>query len=242
MNRKLPEIYMDDDILAINKPAGLLSIPDRFQENKANCQSLLREKYQEIFTVHRLDKDTSGALIFARNPQAHRDLSLMFEQNKVEKYYLAVTQGYFDQLEGQIDFAISADPAKPGRMKIYPKGKDALTSYQVIADYGEFALVKLQIHTGRTHQIRVHLAAIGHPLAVDPLYGKREALYIYDVKSSAKKSRDKDPVPLIKRCTLHAESLSFQHPQTHEYLTIKAELPKDMRALLNQLAKLKNKL
>jgi 23S rRNA pseudouridine1911/1915/1917 synthase len=239
MEKKLNILFEDEHLLAINKPAMMLSIPDRFDQLKENCFSILKTKYGEIFVVHRLDKDTSGVLIFAKNAETHQSLNTLFETHKMEKVYWAIVNGTPAQQHGSIDYSIAADPQKPGKMKIYSKGKSALSEYTVLENYRSFSLLEVKIHTGRTHQIRVHLAGIGHSLAVDAMYGKRAQLTIFDIKPKAKVGAHQEEVrPLIARCSLHARSLSFQHPHTGQNLCIEAALPKDFKAVLQQLQKL----
>ena len=147
-------LFEDQDMIVINKPAGVLSIPDRFGK-ELSIKSLLQDKYGTIFTVHRLDQATSGLIIFAKNAEAHKALSVLFEGRTIEKKYLGLVLGR-PEPNGSIDGSIMEHPVKKGQMHIHVKGKAALTTYEVVTYYKHYALVSFQIHTGRTHQIRVH--------------------------------------------------------------------------------------
>lgn len=238
--KNAPEIlYQSEHILAINKKAGVLSIPDRFDKTKENLVDLLRPEFPGLMPVHRLDKETSGVLLFALNPESHKYLSNLFEKGKVEKYYLAIVEGNPVTDSGHIRASIGIDKAHVGKMKIDGKGKLSHTSWEMLERFRGYSLLKVQIHTGRTHQIRVHMQYMGHPLAVDSLYGKRESISISDIKPHAKiNPKDSQPGVLMQRCTLHSEQISFTDPGG-KLITLQAPLPKDMNALLNQLRKAK---
>jgi 23S rRNA pseudouridine1911/1915/1917 synthase len=231
-------IHQDDDIVIVNKPANYLSIPDRFKPDLPNIQHFLKTKFGQIYTVHRLDRETSGIMIFAKHDIAHKALSTQFENRIVEKIYLALTSGNIHNEEDIIEKAIGKHPAVSGKMIVTKKGKPSVSAYKVIERFKHYTLVEVNIKTGRTHQIRVHLQAIGYPLAVDPLYAKKEAFFLSEVKGKKyKKQREVEERPLISRCTLHAQKLSFNHPSTDERLTFTTDAPKDFSALLKQLRK-----
>lgn len=236
---KKPEIlYADASIAIVNKPADYLSIPDRYQVDKPNLTVWLQKEIGEIFTVHRLDKDTSGVICFARTPTAHQSISLQFEQRLAKKKYLAIVDGQMESESGEIDFPIARDPAKPGRMVINKKGKASLSAYNCIESFQHFSLLEVAIHTGRTHQIRIHLSAIGHPLAVDPFYGRRSEFFLSEVKKRKYQlGKFETERPLLSRTPLHSVELSFEHPDTKLPVTFSADVPKDMDAMLKQLRK-----
>jgi 23S rRNA pseudouridine1911/1915/1917 synthase len=234
-----PEIIFENEaFIAINKPAGLLSIPDR-EGKEPSLKSWLREKYGNIFTVHRLDRETSGVIVFAKDEATHKFLSGIFEDRKVEKHYLGLVQGTLAQKEGSIDLPIIEHPTKAGVMVTAKKGKASLTDYKVEEELGLYSLVHFQIHTGRTHQIRVHMQSLGHPIVCDELYGDPKPVLLSSFKRNFKLSRaEEQERPMLARLALHSQSLTFTDEQgtTH---TLEAPLAKDMRALLQQLRKWK---
>ena len=228
----------DEDLILVDKPAGLLSIPDRYQPDKPNLYHLLHQKREQIFTVHRLDKDTSGLICFAKNETAHKVLSHQFEERTIIKRYIAIVDGRVNKEEDTIDKPIGKDPSKAGRMIISKKGKPSLTQYKVLERFKGFSLIEAKILTGRTHQIRVHFASIGHPLAIDPIYGQRKQFYLSEIKRRKYRiGKDQEERPLVKRQPLHALALEFNHPTKLKEVSIQAELPKDIKAMVNQLRK-----
>ena len=232
-------IYEDENLIALNKPSGLLSIPDR-EGKDISLKKLLIEKYGGIFTVHRLDKDTSGLIVFAKNETTHKLLSKQFEERQTEKIYLGLVIGSPTDKKGSIDVLISEHPAKKGLMTVYKKGKESLTDYEVLEDFKIYSWVQFQIHTGRTHQIRVHAKHIGHPVVCDELYGDGKPILLSTLKHKFKLSKNElEERPILNRLALHALSLQFTNTNG-EKMKLEAPLPKDLRALLQQLRKLKS--
>jgi len=231
-----PEILVEtDDFVAINKPAGLLSVPDRLGV-EVSLKQLLQEKYGQIFTVHRLDKETSGVIVFAKNESAHKQLSQLFEGRNVEKYYLGLVHANPINKSGSIDAPLMESPGKPGRMITHKKGKASLTDYTVLEDFRLFSWLQFQIHTGRTHQIRVHMQHIGHPIVCDELYGTAEPIKLSAIKKNYKLSKQADEErPILSRLALHSAQLKFNFNGTA--FDIEAPLSKDLKALLQQLRK-----
>ena len=229
-------IFENDELVAINKPAGLLTIPDREQSEKS-LKEMLQDKYGSIFTVHRLDKDTSGLVIFAKNETAHKYLSKLFEDRKVEKYYLGIVIGSPENKTGMIDAPISEHPLHKGLMTVHRNGKPSQTGYEVLEANKNYSLVSFQLHTGRTHQIRVHAKNIGHPLAFDTLYGDGKPVLLSSIKKKFKLSKhDEEERPMINRLALHSYKLSFED-MSGKRLELEATMPKEFRALMQQLKK-----
>jgi 23S rRNA pseudouridine1911/1915/1917 synthase len=229
-------IFENDYFIALNKPARVLSIPDRMQ-SEPSLKDRLIEKYGSIFTIHRLDKETSGIILFAKDEVTHKFFSKQFEERTMEKYYLGLVHGLPPHKTGSIDAAIMEHPVFKGQMVINKKGKPSLTDYEVMEPLGKYSLVKFQIHTGRTHQIRVHAKNIGHPIVCDPLYGDGKPVMLSAIKKKFKLSKhDDEERPMLNRVALHSYELKFKDAQGKEFDLI-AELPKDMRALIQQLKK-----
>jgi len=231
-------LYEDKAVIVAEKPPGMLSIPDRFDPLKDNLLGRLKQSHGQIFVVHRLDRETSGLICFARTEEAHRNLSIQFTERLVDKFYLALVDGRPLPPSGTIDKPIGPHPSVAGKMASSPLGKPALTLYRVLDTYRNFSLVEANIKTGRTHQIRVHFSSIGHPLAVDPLYGKREFLLLSEIKlRNFHLGKYAEEKPLVQRLTLHAWRLGFSHPVSGERVEVESPLPKDFKALLHQLDK-----
>lgn len=231
-------IHEDEDLLIVNKPAGLLTIPDRTGVQES-LHSQLERKYGKVFIVHRLDRETSGILCFARNESAHRHLSMQMEKHSADKYYFALVDGSLHHEEGEIDKPIGEHASIPGKMSIRMTGKPSLTYYRVAERFKRFTLAEVLIKTGRTHQIRIHFQSIGYPLAVDALYGRRSAFLLSEIKGKAYKSgkNTEEERPILERTSLHSYRLKLDHPRTGVRMEFMAELPKDFAALLNQMRK-----
>jgi 23S rRNA pseudouridine1911/1915/1917 synthase len=229
-------IFENDKFVAVNKPANVLSIPDRTQ-SEPSLKDMLIEKYGSIFTVHRLDRDTSGIILFAKDEATHKYLSAQFEGRTVEKFYVALVHGTLQNKTGSIDAPIMEHPVFKGQMVINRNGKPSLTGYEVLEELGKYSLVKFQLHTGRTHQIRVHAKNIGHPVACDPLYGDGKPILLSSIKKKYKLSKhDDEEKPMLNRVALHSSQLKF-NDAAGKLFDLAAELPKDMRALIQQLKK-----
>src|SRR6185437_12391654 len=178
-------LFENEAFIAIDKPAGTLSIPDR-EGKEPSLKSWLREKYGNIFTVHRLDRETSGVIVFAKDEATHKYLSGVFEGREVEKYYQGIAAGALPQQQGSIDLPIMEHPGHQGVMVVNRRGKASLTDYQVEEELGGYSLVRFRIHTGRTHQIRVHMQALGHPIVCDDVYGDGRPVFLSAIKRSYK--------------------------------------------------------
>ncbi len=233
---KFETIYENEHFIAINKPSGLLSIPDRMGKDPS-LKILLQEKLGKIFTVHRLDKDTSGLIVFAKDEETHKFLSQAFEGRDVEKYYLGLVNGILMNKEGTIDIPIMEHPGKTTLMMPHKKGKPSVTEYKMHEEFGMYSFLQFQIHTGRTHQIRVHAQYLGHPIVCDPLYGDGQPILLSSFKRKFKLSKDEfDERPILNRIGLHSHQLNFTDAQGNHH-NLEAPLAKDMKALLQQLRK-----
>ena len=231
------------------KPAGLATIPGR-AETDSVLERLARQlglpssgtADPRVRVVHRLDKDTSGVLLFAKHAAAQRHLSHQFQNNTVEKQYLALVVGRPPQAEGEIDAPLARHPTDPTRMSVVKHGgRPARTAWRIEQQFRGFTLLRVFPKTGKTHQIRVHLKHAGLPLAIDPLYnrprpGASGALMLSSFKRDYRPTRGEHERPLMERLTLHAEKLAFTDPGGTR-VTLEAPLPKDLRATLNQLAR-----
>lgn len=231
-------LYSDDAILVVDKPAGLLSVPDRWDPDAPVASAELAKDWGRLFVVHRLDKDTSGVLLYARSAEAHKALSAAFEERSVKKAYRALVRGAPAWEETSCELPLKPDGDRLHRTVIDAhRGKPSVTFFTVVARYRDCALVEAKPATGRTHQIRVHLSALGHPCLCDPLYGDGEPLLLSKLKKRWK-GDPYDERPLLSRSALHALSAEFAHPVTGAPLRFEAGLPKDMRAAINQLERL----
>jgi 23S rRNA pseudouridine1911/1915/1917 synthase len=260
-------IHEDDLIIAVNKTSGLTVGGDRWDESKERLDMLLNELLTErmgkqsvpsdispadnsfcrVWTIHRIDRDTSGLVVFAKDEQTHKRLSSAFESRKVQKRYIAVVHGHVSWTETSCDLPLVPNGDKQHRTIIDKyHGKKSLTRFRLRCNAGNYSVVEALPETGRTHQIRVHLASLGHPIVCDPLYGKSAGRSIEKgiFLSSFKKGWRGDPLreqPLLNRLGLHAASLvlpdfhadSAQPPE----LSLEAPLPRDMASLINQMEK-----
>lgn len=238
MKKDLPIIFENDDFIGINKPPGMLSIPDRMQTQES-LKDMLAEIYGAIFTVHRLDRETSGVIVFAKNEATHKHLSLQFENRETEKYYTGLVTGNLSEKKGAISVPIIEHPVKKGVMTTAAKGKPSLTEYEVEEEFGLFSSVKFRILTGRTHQIRVHMKYLGHPVACDELYGNGAPVLLSAIKKKFKLSKMEDEEqPILKRLALHAQKLVLKDG-AGATVEMEAPVPKDIKALVSQLRKWK---
>ncbi len=230
-------IHEDVHLLVLCKNAGVLSIPDRFNPNLPNLKEMLEDSYGKIFIVHRLDRDTSGIMLFAKDADTHRAMNRQFEQRDVVKIYHVFVMGILSKSEIDIDIPLMPSPSKKGVMIPSARGKESLTRVSVIERYRVASLVRCELVTGRQHQIRAHLATVGHPLLVDELYGNDSAFYLSSIKRKFNLKKNTSEQPIIERLTMHAHSLEIIHPMTNEKMYFEAEYPKDFKALRKVLSK-----
>ena len=235
---KAERIYEDDDLIIVNKPSGVLVLPDRFDANLLSLHRQLQaELGQQLFVVHRIDKDTSGLICFAKNEVAHRYMSMLFQEHQIAKYYAGIVNGRVSPESARIEAPIMEHPAVKGKMTTAAKGKPSVTDYLVVEQWSMYALMQFQIHTGRTHQIRVHMQSIGHPIVCDPIYSDGKPLLLSSIKRKYKQSqKEEEERPLLNRLALHAYKLSFRK-ENGEEVSVEAPLPKDMAACITQLNK-----
>lgn len=234
--QKLSVIFENENLIAVNKPSGMLSIADR-EGSEPSLKERLQENYKEVFTVHRLDRDTSGLIIFAKNARAHRHYSLQFEHRNTVKIYNGLVIGMLPLKEGSINAPIAENMVKRGTMIIHRRGRQAVTDYKVAENFKIYSWVSFRIHTGRTHQIRVHAKELGHPLVCDAIYGDGKPLLLSSFKNKFKLSKDVlDERPLLGRLALHATLLQLEDLNGTS-LSLEAPLHKDLKATLQQLRK-----
>ncbi|HMN32230.1 MAG TPA: RNA pseudouridine synthase [Chitinophagaceae bacterium] len=235
---KLKILFEDENYIIVHKPSGILSIPDRHNEQLLSIRNELIKIFKQIFVVHRIDRDTSGCICFAKNEKSHQYLSTLFTTRQVEKIYLGIIHGCFEKEEGIIDKAIAEHPYIKGKMIINAKaGKSSITEYRVLESFGKFSLVEYKIQTGRTHQIRIHSADLGNPIVCDAVYGIPDPVFISSIKKNYKLSKSAlEETPILNRLALHAHQISFID-ESRKKIQAVDELPKDMNSLLNQSRK-----
>jgi len=234
-------IYRDDDIIVVNKPAGVSVTKDR--SGQPQLVDFLTEQIGDETTaklrlIHRLDKDTSGVMILAFNRAAQREFANYFFERKVKKTYLAIVKGAVIEIEGVIDVPIGRNRKNTELMRVDQRnGKESVTQWRLLADFGLLALLAVNPLTGRTHQIRVHLPSTGLPLAIDPLYGSKEPIMLSEFKKGYQLGRFQEEKPLIERLTLHAYQIEFTEPQRNRPNLFVARLDKKFAATIKMLTK-----
>jgi 23S rRNA pseudouridine1911/1915/1917 synthase len=254
----LDVVYEDADLAVINKPAGMMVHAGSGQTESVRSQGTLVNALLHRFhalsstggelrpgIVHRLDKETSGLIVVAKNDRAHAALGAMFASRRVKKTYIALVEGEIKRDKGTITAAVSRDPVRRTRMTTQPNenARSAVSHYEVIrrlaTRFGRFTLVRVRIETGRTHQIRVHMASIGHPVVGDTLYGGAGQLTDQEALKAAQSRaarRNAEPERLkLGRNFLHAAQLEFAHPLTRKPIALEAPLPGELQAFLGRL-------
>ena len=203
----LEVLHLDHEVILVDKPAGLLSVPGK-GPHLADCLlARVQAAFPDALLVHRLDRDTSGVMIFAMTPYAQRHLGLQFEKRMTKKTYVARVWGVPAEKSGAVDLPLIVDwPNRPLQMVCHETGKPAQTDWRVIKDEGSTARVRLTPHTGRSHQLRVHMLSLGHPILGDPFYATGEAL-------------------AFPRLMLHSEELRFKHPDGGQSTKIRSRVP-----------------
>ncbi len=242
--KKIPDyttIYSDDQIVVLNKRSQLLIAQDRYDPTAPRLDLIAEKEFGKLYAVHRIDKDTSGIIIYARTPEAHQNLSMQFENRKVEKTYHAIVHGRPMWETLHVDLPLMPDGDARHRTVANKKfGKPSVTDFKFLCSTGPFSWIEAKPKTGRTHQIRVHLAENGFSIVCDPLYsGNQKPIRLSDFKRNWNGDETKEQ-PLLNRLALHAYKISFLHPITNEIVTFKAPYQKDMEALRKQFSKIYN--
>lgn len=228
-NIPLDIIYEDDDVILVNKPKGMVVHPAAGHYSGTLVNALMYHCKDNLSgingvmrpgIVHRIDKDTTGVIIACKNDLAHNSLSAQLKEHSITRYYYAICHNSFGEMSGTVDAPIGRSPVDRKKMAInYKNGKEAITDYEVLENLGQYAYIRCKLHTGRTHQIRVHMASISHPLLGDEVYCN--AKNIFNLEGQ----------------TLHAQVLGFVHPRTGEYMEFSAPLPEYFAKLLDKLRK-----
>jgi len=223
-------LHRDDLVLAIDKPAGVSTTPGRGHEGEASLLHLVREVAPGALPVHRLDRDTSGVVLFALSAGAHRALNAAFEGRRAEKVYFALVRG---DLEAERRCEAPLVPARRGSMRVAApgEGRQARTDVLPVERFGSFTACTCRPRTGRTHQVRVHLAALGHALAVDPRYGEPGPILRGDLDPGAARPAE----AALTRTPLHASSLRVPHPSGRGHLVVEAPLAEDIAGAVDLL-------
>ncbi len=222
-------LFQNETIIAIYKPPGLLSVPDRYKEDKPSVAHWLLSKYPSARPLHRLDFETSGILLFCTSPDAFSWYSNQFENRTISKMYLAIVEGRCQQDEGLIDQPMFTQPN--GKVIISKRGRPSQTHWKVLERFQHHSLLEVNPLTGRTHQIRVHLSSIGHPILGDEIYGSSGPLFLSAIKGRKRYHLSKDAEsehPLLSRTALHASKITFTDFLSKETISIESPLPKDM--------------
>ncbi|MFZ4622082.1 MAG: RluA family pseudouridine synthase [Bacteroidota bacterium] len=243
-------VYEDDFLLVVNKPAGMVTHPayKNYSGTLVNALMHHSEKLSQLHAdddeefdivrpgiVHRLDKDTSGLLVVAKDETTHQKLAKQFAAKTSEREYHSIVWGTFKQQTGTIDAPLGRSKRDRKKVAVVEDGKNAVTDFEMIEQFEFLALIKLHLHTGRTHQIRVHLSHINHPVFGDETYGGRE-IVVGGIEGK-KRAEVKNLLEMMPRQALHAKKLGFVHPATKKMMRFESELPADMLALLSRLRK-----
>ncbi len=243
-NIPLDILYEDDELLVVNKPAGMVTHPAHGNYSGTLVNALLYHcnhlptlnDATRPGIVHRLDKDTSGVMVIAKTEFAHAQLAKQFSDRTTSREYWAVVWGTFHEKQGLIEAELGRSKSDRKKMAVVKEGKHAATEYSVIEQFEYLSLVRLKLQTGRTHQIRVHLAHVNHPVFGDPTYNGRHI--VAGPGTSKQKAEVQQLLKLISRQALHAKTLGFVHPKTHREMSFDSNLPADISSVL---AGLKNR-
>lgn len=240
-NIPLDIIYEDDQLLIVNKAAGMVTHPAYGNYTGTLVNALLHHcnKLSKVNTesrpgiVHRLDKETTGLMVIAKNNVAHHFLAKQFSKRTIDREYWAIVWGQFKKSKGTIEANLGRSKRDRKKVAVTAEGKHAITEYEVLKQFDFLSLVRLKLKTGRTHQIRVHLAHIGHPVFGDPTYSGRSN--IWNGLEGKKALHAQNLLEIISRQALHAKTIGFIHPKTKELVKFDSELPGDMREVLERI-------
>lgn len=244
-NIPLDIIYEDDSLLVVNKPAGMVTHPAYGNYSGTLVNALLHhsKSLSSVDTavrpgiVHRLDKDTSGLMVVAKDDPTHAKLAKQFSQRTIEREYWALVWGQFKKPKGTVEASLGRSKSDRKKIAVTAGGKHAMTEYEVLKKFEFLSLVRLKLLTGRTHQIRVHLHHIGHPVFGDPTYGGRRIAYQPSGSGTTLKQRVENLLGMIGRQALHAKTLGFVHPASGKFMRFDSDLPADFQAVLAEVEK-----
>ena len=240
-NIPLEILYEDDQLLVVNKPAGMVTHPayNNYTGTLVNALLYHGNRLSKVNAglrpgiVHRLDKDTSGLMVVAKTDTTHHLLAKQFSRRTIEREYVAIVWGRFRQLKGTIEASLGRSKKDRKKVAVTSDGKHAMTEFEVLEQFDFLSLLKLKLKTGRTHQIRVHLAHVGHPVFGDPTYGGRNVRW--GGLDGKKSQQAANLLSLVLRQALHAKTIGFIHPATKEMKRFDSELPEDMKNILKKL-------
>lgn len=232
-------VYSDDSIVVLNKRSGILIAQDRYDPEAPRLDLLAEKEFGRLYAVHRIDKDTSGLIVYARTADAQKNLSMQFEKRQVQKVYHALVYGHPAWQDLCVDLPLLPDGDSKHRTVVEKRnGKPSETNLHVLGNCGPFTWIEAKPKTGRTHQIRVHLNASGFSIVCDPIYGgNQKPVRLSEVKKRWNGDEEEER-PLLSRLALHAYKITFSHPVTNEEVSFTAPYPKDMEATRKQFEKI----
>ena len=229
-------LFENDTLIAINKPSGLLSVPDRFNPDKFSIATWITKDYPDARPLHRIDFETSGVLLFSLKSESFGWYSDQFENRSVTKTYHAIVEGRVHQSEGIIDQPLYT--TGNGKVIVSKRGRESKTEWKMLEKFLNHSFIEVKPLTGRTHQIRVHLSSMGLPILGDTTYGSKGPLFLSSLKGKKHYRLGKDEEterPIFSRTALHAAGITIQDHSTHEDIRIEAPMPKDMHVALQKL-------
>ena len=231
----VPVIWSDEHIIVIDKPAGLLAIPDGYDPAAPHVKAVLSPHYEPLWIVHRLDRYTSGVMVLARSASAHRQLNTQFQERQVKKTYIALVVGNPAWERKVVDQPLKENVGRRHRTVVDQQdGKPSVTRLEVLDRFGSYCLIEASPETGRRHQIRAHLSAGGFPIAADSLYGSKTEILLSDIDHNFL-GEIQSGEPLLNRPGLHARSIELEHPITHKHSLFEASYPRDIMLILDIL-------